>query len=311
MLCDRTTGQEAHAQQQGPDISLLDPALQKQWDHVANAHLGNILITRHSGRKVVWTCDQCPDGHLHSWSARVGNRTRGTGCPQCRGRTVCKHNSLATKAPLVAAQWDYEANDGTPDDVVAQSSHPVGWHCDVCGCKWEATPDAWAGSTGTGCPQCARDRHRKTWQQHPTLAECKHDVLAEWDHQRNKTLGNFPNSTKVKSNKQIFWLCTKCPAGQQHSWSARPTDRTGRRKTGCPFCAGQAACNCNSLEALYPDVAAEWDYSKNTGQPSDYTAKSNKVVWWCTTQRGSWQQTIDTRTDQRLERHQTRRPSAA
>ena len=31
-------------QQKGPDISLLSPALHKEWDHAANAHLGNIVV---------------------------------------------------------------------------------------------------------------------------------------------------------------------------------------------------------------------------------------------------------------------------
>lgn len=141
VCCHLQQGQHAHVNKQGPDISNLDLGLQQQWDHVANAHLGNIIIKPHSHKIVLWTCNQCPDGHLHRWSARVGDRTRGNGCPQCIGQKVCKHNSLATKAPVVAAQWDYKANDGTPDDVVANSNQLANWHCRVCGCKWEATPE--------------------------------------------------------------------------------------------------------------------------------------------------------------------------
>ena len=108
----------------GPDISLLDPALQKQWDHKGNAWLGNISVTPFSGKKVSWLCDQCPDGHLHQWTAPVARRSNGSGCPQCSGRKVCQHNSLATIAPRVAADWDYEANVelGTPETIVAQSN---------------------------------------------------------------------------------------------------------------------------------------------------------------------------------------------
>ena len=127
--------------------SGTDLALQQQWDHAANAHLSNIVITPHSSRKVSWTCDQCPDGHLHSWSAAVKHRSDGTGCPQCIGRKVCRHNSLATKAPLIAAQWDYEANDGTPDTVVAYSSQKIGWCCDVVatsGAQHRIIGSAWA-----------------------------------------------------------------------------------------------------------------------------------------------------------------------
>ena len=59
--CHLDQGQHAHAQRQGQNISGLDPALQKQWDHAENAHLGDIDIRPHSNRKVWWICDQCPD----------------------------------------------------------------------------------------------------------------------------------------------------------------------------------------------------------------------------------------------------------
>ena len=313
--------QQQHTQQEGLDISLLEPALQKQWDHAKHAHMGNIVIKPHSNKEVWWTCDQCPDGHPHSWSATVYNRTRGTGCPQCTGRKVCKHNSLATKAPGVAAQWDYEENDGTPDSVVAQSSQVVSWLCDACGHKWSATPDSRVSKRKSGCPDCATvARRTKKQTKHPTFAECQDPevraLLGEWDHIRNAAKNSFPHNTRLRSAKQINWLCTKCPAGQEHSWSAQPCDRTSHNKTGCPSCAGRAACKCNSLQALYPDVAAEWDYSKNKGQPSEYPASSGYLAWWSSPQRGSWQQTISSRTSvvhqriARFRRVQQRRASS-
>ena len=226
--------------------------------------------------------------------------TRGNGCSQCSGRKVCKHNSLATKAPEVAAQWDYEANEGTPEDVVAQSSQRVGWRCDVCGYEWRARVALRVSKKKPGCPKCgggAKGRRQK----HPTFAECQDPhskaCLAEWDHERNPPQRNFPHNITLQSNKQIFWLCTKCPAGQEHSWSAQPNCRTGRSKTGCPFCAGRAVCKRNSLPSLYPDIAAEWDYPNNTKQPGDYTASSTSVAWWSSPQHGTWQQRIDSRTN--------------
>ncbi|KAL3130456.1 hypothetical protein ABBQ38_008277 [Trebouxia sp. C0009 RCD-2024] len=199
-------------------------------------------------------------------------------------------------APLVAAQWDYEVNDGTPDSAVAQSHQPVGWLCDVCHGKWTATLNSRVGKNKAGCPHCYEAAKGDKKTKHPTFAECQHPLLAEWDHERNAAQGNRPDNVRLKSNKQIFWLCTRCPAGQEHSWSAQPKHRTGRGKTGCPYCAGKAACRCNSLQALYPDIAAEWDHAKNTGQPSNYAAGSWQLPWWSSSQGGSWQQTIDART---------------
>ncbi|KAL3153713.1 hypothetical protein ABBQ32_013309 [Trebouxia sp. C0010 RCD-2024] len=261
--------------------------------------MGHIVVKPYSSRKVAWICDKCPDGHVHKWSASVSNRSMGRGCPQCSSHQVCQHNSLATKAPLVAAQWDYEANDARPDDVVAQSNHKFHWHCCECGCKWSATPNSRVSKSKTGCPQCAKDANKtKKKTKHPTFAECKHPLLAEWDHKRNAARGNSPDNTKLQSGKHIFWLCTKCPAGQEHRWPAQPHHRTSRRPTGCPYCAGMIACRCNSLQALYPDTAAEWDHGKNHSQPSDHPGGSRSLAWWFTPQRGSWQQTICSRTTQ-------------
>ena len=292
--CHAKQAQSAAAQQGGPDISRLDPDLQKQWDHAANAHLGSAGITPHSRKKVGWTCDQCPDGHPHSWSATVSHRTNGTGCPQCRGRKVCKHNCLATKDPLVAAQWDHEKNEDTPDDVVAQSNQPAHWHCDACGHKWRAKICARVSKTKSGCPQCAKTARTAKKVTQPTIAEDP-VFLAQWDHKRNAEQGHFPDKIRLKSHKQIFWLCNECPLGQQHSWSASPNSRTLHSKSGCPVCAGHAACKCNSLQALYPSIATEWDHGKNEGQSSDHVSSSGYLAWWSSKQRGSWQQTIHSR----------------
>ena len=215
--CHSTQG---HCAQAPADTRRLEPALQHQWDHAANVHLGPIDIKPHSNVKVWWVCDQCPDGHLHRWEAWVADRTRGSGCPQCSGHKVCKHNSLATKAPLIAAQWDYTANAGAPGSVVAQSNQYVGWLCAVCGQKWSAPPGQRVSKRKSGCPKCGD--HAKTKKtKHPTFAECQDSrgraVLAEWDHERNAPPGNFPHNITLQSSKQIFWLCLKCSAGQKHS----------------------------------------------------------------------------------------------
>ena len=233
------------------------------------------------------------------------SRSNGTGSPQCVGRKVCKHNCLATLARRAAAEWDYEANAalGTPDTVVANSPQPAIWRCQVCSHKWTASPNRRV-SQQSGCPRCAP---RGTVTRHPTFAECQHPLLEEWDYKHNEACGNYPHNTKLKSHKQIFWLCKKCPAGQEHSWSAQPYSRTNRHQHGCPICAGHLACRCNSLQALFPTIAAEWDYTNNKGQLSDYTASSTHFAWWCSPERGSWQQTINDRTSnvkQRLKRQQ-------
>ena len=183
-----------------------------------------------------------------------------------------------------------------PDDVVAQSSQKANWHCEACGCKWEAEISSRVCRNKTGCPQCAENARTKKRTTHPTFVECNHPLLAEWDHKHNAAQGHFPDKVRLRSSKKLFWLCANCPASQEHSWSSKTSNWTPRNQTGCPFCAGVAACPCNSLLALYPDTAAEWDFSRNQGLPCDYTASSTFLAWWSSPQRGSWQQTIESRT---------------
>ncbi len=105
--CQATTGpaqkQRRKPLQPGlPDICELSPQLQQEWHPDNNALLGGIKVKPNSGKRVMWSCTVCPNcpaGIPHVWEIAVGNRTRGSKCPYCAGKTVCQHSSLATKAP--------------------------------------------------------------------------------------------------------------------------------------------------------------------------------------------------------------------
>ncbi|DBA92277.1 TPA: hypothetical protein ACH3X2_003706 [Trebouxia sp. C0005] len=309
LVLDKTTKSphlisQPRKQQQCPDISLLSSKLQQQWDNATNAHLGNILITPHSRLKVHWTCPDCPDGHPHRWEAKMTNRTNNDGCPFCKGRRVCQHNSVANKAPDVAASWDSTANEGTPHDFTAASHFKKQWHCPICGHKWLARINNRIGQK-SGCPECDNLNRAGPKVRHATLTECNHALLKEWDSEANAKEGLFPDKLTLGSNKHVHWLCHKCPLGLTHKWVAQLSSRA-LRGIGCSCCGRRTACKCNSLPSLYPDIAQDWDYSKNDGKPSDYTAKSHAVVWWKSSDLGSWQQSIHHRTDPRLVQHQNK-----
>ena len=291
-------------QQDGPDISRLASHLQQQWDHAGNADLGNTIITPGTGRIVWWVCDQCRDGYPHRWLARVFSRSNGSGCPQCSGRKVCKHKSLATIAPQAVACWDFAKNSCTPEDLTAFSNIRAHWHCQVCGHGWVARV-ASVSARGSGCPRCnaggVREADSSRRQaKHPTFEKCQHPLLSEWDHERNEAEGILPSNTTLRSSKRVHWLCSQCPAGQPHRWVLAPSDRLGKfgnKESGCPMCVRQVACKCNSLQWHYPAIAAEWDYERNEGGPGDYGVSSGYKAWWRTPAGGSWQRTITARTN--------------
>ena len=251
-----------HSQNEGPDISRLRPDLQQQWDESKNLHFGKTQI---------YPCQ------------------------------VSKSTSLATKAPDVAKEWDYEANKLTPDDYTAGSQVRVHWKCQTCGQGWTASVQQSTGSAsrqGTGCPHCysLRRGHKAdgSRQNHGVLADSGHPVMHDWDTEMNAKLGLDPMKTKLCSRKRVYWVCRKCPMGQLHRWAARPSNRIVYNK-GCPCCSGHKVCQCNSLRTRFPEIAKDWDYAANEGTPDDYSAFSGKEVWWKSAARGSWQQSINQR----------------
>ncbi|DBA90889.1 TPA: hypothetical protein ACH3X2_004259 [Trebouxia sp. C0005] len=285
----------------GADISLLAESLQGQWHEKLNRHLGHVLIKPSSARKVWWSCNQCPDGFPHIWVAAVYSRTRGSGCPFCSGKAICQHNTLATKAPQVALFWDAKKNHPmSPDQVTVFSTMRAHWKCSICLHEWQAAVSQKA-SGKSGCPECAKaNRGRKadgTRQKHPTFAAANHALLKQWDHDRNRENGDFPDNTTLQSNKLIWWRCYACVKGRVHSWRARASSRTSIHKArGCPFCAGHKVCECNSLETVCPDIAADFDTQKNGVSAAEVTSSATIKYSWLSDEPGAKKRSVTQRT---------------
>ncbi len=285
----------------GPDISLLREDLQGQWHEKLNRHLGNVLIKPYSKCKVWWSCDQCPEGFQHIWEAFVHNRSQRTGCPFCSGSAICQHNTLARKAPEAALFWDAKKNHPlSPDQVTVSSNMRAHWKCKDCLHKWQAMVCSKTRGK-TGCPKCANAHYGReadgTRQKHPTFAIAKHVLLEQWDHDRNRDNGNSPDNTTLQSHKLIWWHCQECPKGKVHSWQASPYNRTSRiNATGCPCCAGKKLCQCNSLETVCPDVAADFDIKRNGVSPAEVTSATGTEYSWLSDRPGAKKRSVAQRT---------------
>ncbi|KAL3143820.1 hypothetical protein ABBQ32_003647 [Trebouxia sp. C0010 RCD-2024] len=284
-----------------PDISLLSSELQQQWHVDRNMHLGAIKVRPCSTIMAVWKCSKCPAGQPHVWTTSVVNRRPGSKCPYCINRRLCLHNSLATVAPGVAKFWNHNKNVDTPEQVLAGSRSKAHWKCSACKCAWQARIDARVRAR-SGCPKCARQRCARSLTSQPTFAEAEPAELAEWDHDRNEADGFYPDQITLGSSRQVHWICSCCPKGQPHRWTAMPNHRVGRGQ-GCPACAGHLVCVCNTLETIFPSIATELDVDKNGFAPSEVTAWSRQKGWWKNAKRGSWKQRVDVRTDKRLGSH--------
>ncbi len=287
-----------HLQQQRPDLSLLSPRLEQEWDYENNHHLDNVQIKPHSHKICGWICLEGTADDPHHWDAQVYTRTQGHSCPYCAGVKVSKGNSLAAVAPDIAKSWCYKKNKATPQDYTSGSGYKATWDCIECGNQRSTTIRSRV-TTGSGCLKCYSKRigHRKdgSRHKHPTFAECNHALLSEWDHDTNAEQGLFPEDITLRSHKPVHWVCHQCSLSILHRWVAQPNARTSIQSK-CPYCSGQAVCRCNTLATCCLELAQEWDYSKNEAGPDEYTRLSDQVVWWQNASRGSWQQSISQRT---------------
>ncbi len=93
---------------------------------------------------------------------------------------------------------------------------------------------------------------------------------------------NVPASSIPKrSNAAFHWLCPKCGYDWYATVSSVVSSATMFNRTGCPNCARKVLIRGeNDIATLYPDVAAQWCYPRNSDKPSDHGYSSKEKRWW-------------------------------
>lgn len=133
------------------DLATRNPLLLTEWDYVKNVGIDPTMVFYRSHIKAWWKCDKG-----HSWEKSIYSRSLNKSkCPYCMGRTVISgFNDLLTKRPDLAKDWDYEMNEGTPEEIhFNNQTVPVHWVCHICGYKWVHLV-----SNRNRCPECLRKK---------------------------------------------------------------------------------------------------------------------------------------------------------
>lgn len=107
-----------------------------------------------------------------------------------------------------------------------------------------------------------------------SLAVLYPDLAKEWHPTRNGTL--TPDMITKKSTAMIWWIDSL-----GHEWQAKVHSRTNG--AGCPYCSQPAKkllSGFNDFETKNPEIAVEWNYSKNKVPPSQVLFGSAKKYWW-------------------------------
>lgn len=249
------------------------PQIAKEWNWNKNNGLKPSSITVGSHKKIWWQCEK-----EHEWEATISNRIRGTNCPYCSGRcAISETNDFKTIHPELMKEWNWKKNVGiNPNEMTASSSKKVWWKCKK-GHEWQATIGS--RSTGTNCPYCT---NQKVLPGYNDLLTVNPKLAKEWNWEKNKEL--TPNEVSLHSSKKVWWKCEK-----GHEWQAAIHSRSIGSK--CPYCTNQKILpGYNDLMTINPNLAAQWNYSKNgILTPMMVGANSSKKVWWKCDKGHEWQ----------------------
>lgn len=179
---------------------------------------------------------------------------------------------VSEECPWLLNQWDGTKNKITLNEVSRGSTVTIWWICEV-GHSWHAP--VYSRVNGNGCPYC----YGRLVLEEDSIFNTHKKLMVEWDYSLNS---RNPKTIGKGSSYKAFWLCPK-----GHSWKANVNSRANG--TGCPFCKNVRASSTNNLAIVRPDIALQWDYSKNEGTiPEDVLPKSNKKYWWVCSSSHSW-----------------------
>lgn len=257
------------------DLATLRPDLAAEWDHQRNGKLTPETVSTRTTRRV-WWAGACG----HAWQAAIANRTKGTGCPYCVGkRALPGVTDLATLRPDLAAQW-HNSNELRPDQLRPNSGKKIRWRCEE-GHVWDAA--VYTRSAGRGCPYCAG---RRAIPGKTDLATVRPDLQSEWDPSNALS----PKEVTAYSKRRAKWRC-----GEGHVWVATIGSRTGRRRSGCPYCRGSHAIpGANDLSTLRPDLAVEWAASNDRAPDRVKPTSTFRAAWQCASGH-IWEATVMSR----------------
>lgn len=222
-------------------------------------------LTQWSNKKLWWICKK-----NHEWESSISVRSKGSGCPYCSGRKVwAGFNDLQTLFPSLVLEWNYALNDKKPYEVTKGSHYKAHWVC-INGHNWQAKVND--RCNGNGCLQCYKD---KASSSNNNILNTHPEVAVQWDYDNN--IGT-PKDYSSGSSYNAAWICD-----YGHLWTARVSDRCGKKLTGCPICSKMRHFkNGKSLLETHPKLIEEWDYSKNPISPDRVShGSSNKVNWKC------------------------------
>ena len=279
-------------------FSAKYPHLVAFFDVVRNGCTAHDIFA--SSQKTYWW--RCAVAEDHVWKAKPASMTmENYPCPCCppRIRQLSVTNSLKAwclengiRGQKILSEWDLDANtELDPEKIIyTKNRFEIAWQCsEASDHKWTSSPYE-RTIAGLDCPFCSKRRPSSTNNLalvYPNLLKFLH-----------KTLNGQVDVSKISpsTHKSLWW---QCPVAEDHVWEASVNQMKGGIR--CGFCAGKRVSTSNSLAINFPEIASEFDLTKNHPlTPEDITFGSGKKYWWrCSINpEHSWTATASSRTGQ-------------
>ena len=270
------------------------PQVASEWHPTRNGDLKPYQISAISTDKVWWylSYDDLDTGKHFNFEWKSSLRTRtvlGIGCPYISGHTVWRgYNDLETLYPEIAKEWHPTKNgDLKPYEVAAKANKRVWWYLPyddpVTGKHFDFEWESYINNRvkqNLGCPYLSS---KAVWSGYNDLETLYPEIAKEWHPTKNGDLQ--PSKIMPMSHRKVWWyLSYDDPETGKHfdfEWQCSIVNRV-KKKFNCPYISGHAVWRgYNDLETLYPEIAKEWNFTKNGDlKPYEVTAKTNKRVWW-------------------------------
>lgn len=228
------------------------------------------ILSYHSSRCEAFLAEEQQIGDAYQNDPLCKNSTsggRGSAKRQHNGKGVKRGiNDLASQYPELVQEFDIKKNYPlTPEDVHSGTPTKVWWVCEH-GHQWQS--EVRKRVQGFGCPFCAGQR----------ALQGENDLQSLYPDIARQLLPDQEVSAcevSAHSHKKLWWVCDANP---KHIWQASVDSRT--RGRGCPYCSGnKVLAGDNDLATTNPELVSWWS-DKNTIQPTEISAHSNKKVWW-------------------------------
>ena len=178
------------------------PDVAEQWHKEKNGSVTPDTVSPYCNTPYLWICSK---GHI--WKRSPKSRVNTTnhkphGCPYCDNKLVWPgFNDLATKAPQIAAEWDYACNMDTPQDVTYAVPKVRSFICPKCGNSYKARISD-RTLKGTGCNICTKGGNKKILPGYNDLATKYPCIARYWDAQRN---GKTASEIAPNTHDKYYW----------------------------------------------------------------------------------------------------------